>query len=106
MTTFDDRERAFENLFAHDQDLAFRARARCTRDLGLWAAQQLGRTGEEAQAYAGQILMTAIEKGGTEAVLSRVGDDLRAFGLTVSDHQVRHRMEELLSQAIDHVKRD
>jgi hypothetical protein len=106
MTTFDDRERAFENLFAHDQDLAFRARARCTRDLGLWAAHQLGRSGDEAQAYAGQVLLTSIEKGGPEAVLAKVGEDLRRGGVTVTDHQLRRRLEELLAQAVDHVKHE
>ena len=106
MTTFDDRERAFENLFAHDQDLAFRARARCHRDFGLWAAHQLGRSGDDAQVYAGQVLLTSIEKSGSDAVLAKVGEDLRQHGIEVSDHQLRLRMEELLAQAVQHVKRE
>ncbi len=104
MTTFDDRERAFENLFAHDQDLAFRAQARRNREIGLWAAQQLGRSGAEADAYADDILMTSIEKGGTEALEARLREDLGRHGLTVSDHQIRRRLDELLAEAVEHVK--
>lgn len=106
MTTFDDRERAFENLFAHDQDLAFRAQARRNRDIGLWAAHQLGHSGAAADVYAGQVLMASVEKGGTEAVVAKVRDDLARHGVAVTEHQVRHRMDELLAAAVDHVKRD
>ncbi|RYB02906.1 DUF1476 domain-containing protein [Lichenibacterium ramalinae] len=106
MTTFDDRERAFENLFAHDQDLAFRAQARRNRDIGLWAAGQLGQSGEAADLYASQVLMASVEKGGTEAVIAKVREDLARHGVAVSDHQIRHRMDEMLASAIDHVKHD
>lgn len=106
MTTFDDRERAFENLFAHDQDMAFRARARSHRDLALWAAHRLGRSGDEAQAYAGQVLLASIEKGGSDAVLAKIGEDLQRHGLTTSDHDLRHKLAELLAQAVEHVKRE
>ena len=106
MTTFDDRERAFENLFAHDQELAFRAQARRNRDIGLWAAHKLGRSGEDADAYAAQILMASVEKGGTEAVVARIGADLSRHGLAVSEGEIRHRMDELLAEAVAHVKAD
>ena len=106
MTTFDDRERAFENLFAHDQDLAFRAQARRNRDIGLWAAHQLGRTGAEADDYAAKVLTVSIEKGGSDAVLAKLQADLGAHGLTISEHQIRRRMDELLAAAVDHVKRE
>lgn len=104
MTTFDDRERAFENLFAHDQELSFRAQARRNHDIGLWAAHRLGRSGEEAEAYAAQVLMTSIEKGGTEAVVAKLGEDLHKHGLTVTEHQIRRRMDELLAEAVQRVK--
>lgn len=86
MTTFDDRERAFESLFAHDQELAFRAQARRNREIGLWAARQLGKSGPEADLYATEILMQSIEKGGSDAVVSRLRQDLSAHGVAVSDH--------------------
>ena len=104
MTTFDDRERAFENLFAHDQDLAFRAQARCNREMGLWAARQQGLDGDEAEAYAGRLLAVAIENG-EEAVVARLGEDLNRHGRTVSEHQIRHRMAELLAESVERVKR-
>ncbi|WP_237476644.1 DUF1476 domain-containing protein [Lichenibacterium dinghuense] len=106
MTTFDDRERAFENLFAHDQDLAFRAQARRNRELGLWAAHQLGLSGDEAEAYAGRLLAVAIENGGDDAVAARLGEDLNKHGLGISEHRIRHRMAELLAESVEHVKRD
>jgi hypothetical protein len=106
MTTFDDRERAFENLFAHDADLAFRAQARRNREIGLWAAHQLGLGGDEAEAYASRLLVVAIEQGGDDAVVAKLGEDLNKHGLGVSEHRVRHRMAELLAESVDHVKRD
>ena len=104
MTTFDDRERAFESLFAHDQELAFRAQARRNREIGLWAARQLGKSGPEADLYATEILMQSIEKGGSDAVVSRLRQDLSAHGVAVSDHQIERRMAELLAAAVEHVK--
>ena len=104
MTTFDDRERAFENLFAHDQDLAFRAQARCNREIGLWAAHQQGLGGDEAEAYVGRLMAVAIDHG-EEAVVARLGEDLNRYGRKVSEHQIRHRMAELLAESTEQVKR-
>ena len=104
MTTFDDRERAFENRFAHDEELAFRAQARRNHEIGLWAAHQLGKSGAEAEAYASSILMLSIAKGGTNAVVSQLHDDLGKNGVHVSDHQIRRRMDELLAQAVEHIR--
>ena len=106
MTTFDDRERAFENLFAHDQELAFRAQARRNRDIGLWAASQIGKSGADADLYAADILMQSIEKDGNGAIVARLRRDLAAHGITVSDHQIERRMVELLAAAVEHVKRE
>jgi hypothetical protein len=106
MTTFDDRERAFENLFAHDQDLAFRAQARRNRELGLWAAQRLGLAGDEAEAYASRLLAVAIENGGDAAVAAKLGEDLNRHGLRVTEHQIHRRMDELLAESVDFVKRN
>ena len=106
MTTFDDRERAFENLFAHDQELAFRAQARRNRDIGLWAASQMGKSGADAELYGAEILMLSIEKGGVGAVVERLRRDLASQGITVSEHQIERRMAELLAAAVEHVKRE
>ena len=104
MTTFDDRERAFENLFAHDLELSFRAQARRNRRIGLWAAHQLGRSGDEADAYATEILIVSIEKGGTDAVVAKLREDLDRHGLTFTEHQIRRRMDELLAESVHSVK--
>ena len=106
MTTFDDRERAFENLFAHDQDLAFRARARRDREIGGWAAHRLGLTGDEAEAYVGRLLAVAIEHGGDDAVAAKLGEDLNGRGPPITADEIRRRMAELLAEAVNHVKRD
>ena len=104
MTTFDDRERAFENRFAHDQDLAFRARARRYREIGLWAADQLGRSGGEAEAYADALLTVAVE-GGEDAMVARLGEDLNGRGPTFTEQRLRRTMAELLDLSADPGKR-
>ncbi|MCA0961059.1 DUF1476 domain-containing protein [Salipiger bermudensis] len=76
MTTFDDRETAFENKFAHDQEMAFRAEARCNKLLGLWAADLLGKTGDEAEAYAREVIKADFEEAGHEDVVRKVAADL------------------------------
>ncbi|HBM58274.1 DUF1476 domain-containing protein [Salipiger marinus] len=76
MTTFEDRESAFENKFMHDEGLRFRAEARCNRLLGLWAAEILGKTGTEADAYAASVVKADLEEAGHEDVLRKVNADL------------------------------
>ncbi len=104
MTTFDDREKAFENRFAHDQELAFRAEARRNRKVGLWAAGLLGRTGAEAETYAASVLAVATEGGGSEAVVQKLLHDLQAADVHVSEHQIRREMESVLAQVIERLK--
>jgi len=77
MSVFEERERAFENKFVHDADLAFRAQARSNKMLGLWAAELLGKQGEIAQAYADAMVVEDIQTSNQEAVVSRVRNDLR-----------------------------
>lgn len=104
MTSFDDRERAFEGLFARDQDLAFRARARRDREIGLWAARRLGLAGDEAEAYAEGVLAAAI-RGGEAAVAAKLGEDLGGRGPGLAAEDVRRRMDELLAEAVERLKR-
>ena len=78
MTTFDDREAAFENKFAHDEALRFRAIARRDRLVGLWAAQKLGKTDAEADAYARDVVSTDLKKPGDEDVFDKLRADLPA----------------------------
>ena len=96
MTTFDDREHAFENKFAHDAEMQFRAEARRNRLLGLWAAEMLGLTGDDATAYATEVVKADFQQAGDEDVLRKVSNDL---GDRASDSEVRAKMDELLAAA-------
>ena len=80
MTTFDDREKAFENKFEHDMELQFKARARKNKMLGLWAAGLMGKTGDDAEAYARDIVMADFEKPGDHDVVHTLMHDLAAAG--------------------------
>ena len=102
MTTFDKREEGFERKFAFDEELKFKAEARCNRLLGLWAAEKLGITGEAATAYAREAVAGAFASGGEKAVVARIAGDLSAKGITEDD--IRRQMTELLAQAIAQVK--
>ena len=104
MASMDEREEAFEKKFAHDEALKFRALARRNKLLGLWAAEKLGKSGEEAEAYAKLVVMADFEEAGDEDVFRKIRADFDAGGVTQSDHQIRRTMEELLAQAIAAVK--
>jgi hypothetical protein len=94
MTTFDERERAFENKFKSDEELRFKVAARRDRLLGLWAAARLGKTGADAEAYASELVSVDVDTPGDEEVVEKVGHDLRAAGHAVADHTVRARMHD------------
>jgi hypothetical protein len=96
MTTFDDREHAFEAKFARDADMQFRAEARRDRLLGLWAAGLLGISGEAASEYARSVVATDMEKPGSEDVVAKVAADLAG---KASADEVRAKLSELLSVA-------
>ncbi|MBY6006283.1 DUF1476 domain-containing protein [Salipiger bermudensis] len=96
MTTFDERESAFENKFAHDEEMAFRAEARCNKLLGLWAAELLGKSGEAAEAYARDVIKADFEEAGHEDVVRKVAGDL---GDKSDADAVRQKRAELLIEA-------
>jgi hypothetical protein len=96
MTTFDERENAFENKFAHDAEMQFRAEARRNRLLGLWAAEMMGIKGDDAASYATEVIKADFAQAGDEDVLRKVSDDL---GDRASDQEVRAKMDELLARA-------
>jgi hypothetical protein len=104
MTTFDDRERAFENKFAHDQGLEFKAAARRNRMLGIWAAGLMGLEGDHIEEYAKAVVKSDFEQPGDEDVLRKVFKDLTASGLKVSEGAVRGKMDELLAFAREQIK--
>lgn len=96
MTTFDDRENAFEAKFAHDSEMQFRAEARRNKLLGLWAAELMGRTGDAAAAYAVEVVEADFEEAGDEDVVRKVVADLAG---KVSADEVRAKLQELLPVA-------
>ena len=96
MTTFDDRENAFEAKYAHDEEMLFRANARRNKLLGLWAAELLGKKGDEATAYAAEVVKSDFEEAGHEDVVRKVSGDL---GDMATDAEVRDRMAALLVEA-------
>ncbi|MCK0209491.1 DUF1476 domain-containing protein [Starkeya koreensis] len=106
MSTFDNREDAFEAKYAHDQKLRFKALARRNRALGLWAAEKLGLTGEEATAYSVSIIEADLEEAGDEDVYRKLKADFDAKGVDVSEHRIRRTMEELLADAIETLKNE
>ncbi len=102
MTTFDKREEGFEKKFAHDEELRFKAYARRNKLLGLWAADLLGKTGPDVDAYAKEVVLADFEEPGDDDVLHKVTKDLAPKG--VSEQQVRGKMTELLAQAVAQIQ--
>ncbi|SFE03450.1 DUF1476 domain-containing protein [Roseivivax sediminis] len=96
MTTFDDRENAFEAKFAHDEEMKFRAEARRNKLLGLWAAEKLGLSGEAADSYAREVVKADFEEAGHEDVVRKVAGDL---GDKSSPDEIRAQMAECLLEA-------
>ena len=104
MTTFDRREEAFEQQFAHDEELRFKATARRNKLLGLWAAEKLGLKDAEADSYALSVVMSAFEETGKHDVMNKIRKDFDAKGVDQSDHQISRHMTEFMAQAIEAVK--
>lgn len=96
MSTFDDRETAFEAKFAHDEEMQFRAVARRNKLLGLWAAELLGKTGDDASDYAKEVVKADFEEPGHEDVVRKVAGDL---GDLADEATIRSKMDALLSIA-------
>ena len=99
MTTFDDRERAFETKFAHDEEMKFRAIARRNRLLGEWAADRMGLTPEERDAYAKAVVQADFEEVGDEDVIRKVTGDLTSAQVDVTDAEIRAALEEKTVEA-------
>lgn len=99
MTTFNEREKAFEKKFEHDQDLQFKVTARRNKLLGLWAADLMGKIGADAEAYAKEIVLANFEKPGDNDVIHKLMRDLAAAGKPMDDHAIRKQGERLRDEA-------
>ena len=104
MTTFDKREEAFEQKFAHDEETRFKAHARRNRLVGLWAAQKLGLDGAAADTYAAEVVTADLDHPDSDAVARKLRQDFDAKGVAQSDHQIQRTMEELLAKALAEIK--
>lgn len=104
MPSFEERERAYENKFAHDAELRFKAQARRNKLLGLWAAGVMGKTGADAEAYAQEVVRADLEEAGEEDVFRKIRADFDAAGIGQSDHQIRRQMAELLVEAAEQIE--
>ncbi len=106
MTTFDKRKDEAETRYKHDQELDFKAGARRNKLLGLWAAEQMGITGESSEAYAKEVVIADFERPGDEDVLEKVLKDLTDKGLDISAHRVRKEMDQLMEVAREQVRNE
>jgi len=99
MTTFKDRENAFEKQFEHDQELQFKANARRNKLLGLWAAGLMGKSGADADVYSREVVEADFEKPGDSDVIAKLVKDLAAAGKPTEEHTIRKQAERLLADA-------
>lgn len=102
MSSMEDRGDAFENKFAHDAELKFKAEARRNKLLGEWAAEKMNH--DDAAAYAKEVIMADFEEVGDEDVFRKVRGDFDAKGVTVSDDELRAKMQELLGVAVEQIQ--
>jgi hypothetical protein len=99
MSGFNKRKKEAEDRFKHDQDLEFKANARRNKLLGLWAAELMGMSSDDADAYAKEVVVSDFDRPGDDDVREKVENDFVAKGLEVSDHRVRKEMDRLLKEA-------
>ena len=99
MTTFENRENAFENKFAHDADLLFKITARRNKLVGQWAAEKMGLTPEETTAYATSVVQADFEEAGDEDVIRKLLGDLTSAGIDVDDAMIRAALEDKMVEA-------
>lgn len=104
MASFNEREQSFENKFKRDEELRFKATARRNKLLGLWAADLMGLSGDDAEAYAKEVVKADFEEPGEEDVFKKVFGDLQAKGTDTSEHLVRKHMSDLMGTAIHQIE--
>ena len=104
MTGFDDREKAFEAKYSHDEEQDFKIRARRNHLLGAWVAERLGLSGDAATAYARECAEADFKEPGEHDVLEKVQKDLAAKGVELSEHQIQREMDSLMETAREQIK--
>ena len=104
MSSFDKREEGFERKYALDEEQKFKAEARRNKLLGLWVAEKLGKSGDDANAYAREVVASDFEEAGDGDVVRKVSGDLSAKGMAMTEPQLRVKMDELMALAVTQVK--
>jgi hypothetical protein len=104
MVTLKDIEKSFEAKFAHDEELKFRAHARCNRLVGQWAAKKLNLNGAQAEAYARDLVMADFDRPGTDAVFRRIRADFDANNVAQSDREIRRTIDGFLATVLARLK--
>eukprot|EP00439_Symbiodinium_sp_Y106_P089756 s1_g2292.t1 len=104
MSGFDKREEGFESKFAHDADLRFKAEARRNKLVGAWAAELMGMSGDEADAYGKDLVKEDLKEAGDDDVFRKIRADFDAKGVDQSDHQIRRTMDEMLAKAVEEIQ--
>ncbi len=99
MTTFDEREKAFESKYQHDEELRFKVEIRRARLFGRWLAEQLGLGADAADSYARAMVDADFEEPGHEDIIRKALADIADHGADISEHRCRKRLEELLDEA-------
>ena len=102
-SAFSDREKAFEDKWAHDEELRFKVLARRNKLLGLWAATEMGLKGPSADDYAKAIVQAELSKDGDEAVFQKLRADFAAANVARTDHFIHLKMDELFNTAKNEV---
>src|SRR5262245_59265616 len=104
MPTFDDREKAFEKKFAHDQEHRFKAESRRNKMMAEWAATQLGLSGAEVEEYVRAVRRADLVEKGDDDVFRKIRQDFDEKGVAISDKELRARMTELLAEAVRQIE--
>ena len=99
MTSFEERGRSHERKFQQDQELAFKARARRNKLLGLWAAERLGLSGEAAEHYARDVLAADLEKPGVDDVIAKIAGDFAKHGIGLDEARIRAELHRCAAEA-------
>ena len=99
MNTFDDREKAFEAKFAHDEELRFKVEARRDKLLGLWLAEKMGKTGGDAEDYAKEVVISDLQEAGDEDVIAKVMADITEAKLDIDRSQIEAKLSEFMVEA-------
>lgn len=99
MTAFEDRQKAFEGKYAHEEKVSFDVEARCSKLYGLWAAEKFGLSGSDADTYAMEVVESNLEEPGFDDVLRKVRGDFEAKGIEVSEHEMNTELDKALEEA-------